>query len=227
MADRFPVLSGVDLEVEVGESVVVEGPNGAGKTSLLRLCCGLLAPVEGEAEILGWKLASKNTSVRKQVGMLGHHAFLYEELTVLENLRFVVRATGGPAKVERQTLLHALDRVGLSPRVAATQAGRLSAGQRRRAALAVLVARSPRLWLLDEPHAGLDLKARNLLDEIVREARDGGATILIASHEPERALPLATRVVTMAGGRVVASRAVPRVVADLEEDQGMGASGVA
>ncbi len=80
---------------------------------------------------------------------------------------------------------------------------RLSAGQRRRAALAVLVARAPELWLLDEPHAGLDAAGRDVLDELVREVTAAGATVVLASHELERAAGLATRSVTLAGGRVV------------------------
>ena len=80
--------------------------------------------------------------------------------------------------------------------------GRLSAGQRRRAALACLLARSPRLWLLDEPHAGLDAEHRDLLDAMVREAVAAGATVVIASHELDRARALANRSVLMAGGQI-------------------------
>jgi energy-coupling factor transporter ATP-binding protein EcfA2 len=85
----------------------------------------------------------------------------------------------------------------------------LSAGQRRRTALAVLVARDPELWLLDEPHAGLDAAHRELLDGLVRDAAGRGATVMIASHEHERASVLAGRVITMAGGQVAAAPAGP------------------
>ncbi len=81
-------------------------------------------------------------------------------------------------------------------------AGKLSAGQRRRVALAAVVARQPDLWLLDEPHAGLDAAGRDLLDELVREAAAAGATVLLASHELERAANLATRSVVIAGGQI-------------------------
>jgi len=98
------------------------------------------------------------------------------------------------------------ERWGLVGRLAKTQAGRLSAGQRRRVALAVLTARWPELWLLDEPHAGLDAAARSLLDQAVTEASASGVTVLIASHEPGPAGRLASRAVTVTGGRVVAER---------------------
>jgi ABC-2 type transport system ATP-binding protein len=198
LAGRFPALSGVDLSVDIGEVVVVVGPNGAGKTSLLRTCAGLLAVTSGEASVLGHDLRDDRTAVRLEVGLLGHAAPLYDELTAAENVRFAVRAAGRPTgRVDP-----ALDRLGLTGRLRRTAVGRLSAGQRRRVALASLVARGPRLWLLDEPHAGLDAGARDLLAELVAEAVAGGAAVLFSSHEPELAVPLADRVVTMVGGRV-------------------------
>ncbi|MGH9067587.1 MAG: ABC transporter ATP-binding protein, partial [Acidimicrobiales bacterium] len=84
----------------------------------------------------------------------------------------------------------------------------LSAGQRRRVALAVLLARQPALWLLDEPHAGLDAAGRDLVDEMVLEGAAGGATVMLASHEADRARPLAARMVSMVGGRVDAALSV-------------------
>jgi energy-coupling factor transporter ATP-binding protein EcfA2 len=98
----------------------------------------------------------------------------------------------------------ALNRLEIQPRLWNTEAGRLSAGQRRRAAVAAMVVRRPELWLLDEPHAGLDAQARDDFDELVREAVAGGATAVLASHEIERGGALATRTVQVSGGVVVA-----------------------
>ena len=198
LAGRFPALSGVDLTVAAGEVVVVVGPNGAGKTSLLRACAGLLPVTSGEAFVLGLDLTDDRTDVRRRIGLLGHAAPLYDELNAVENVRFAVRAAGLPTS--RVDL--ALTRLGLVGRLRRTTVGRLSAGQRRRVALAALLARSPELWLLDEPHAGLDAGARVLLAEIVAEVAANGAAVLLSSHEPELAVPLADRVVTMSGGRV-------------------------
>jgi len=199
---RFPALAGVDLEVAEGDVVALDGANGAGKTSVLRVCAGLLALSGGEGRILGRDLARHAAAVRRSVGLLGHAPALYDELTVTENVRFALRACGAGLKAMDDVLA----RLGLTGRLARTPAGRLSAGQRRRVALAVLSARAPRLWLLDEPHAGLDAEARRLLGELLGEALTAGASALIASHEPEEVVPLADRIVTMAGGRVVASR---------------------
>lgn len=201
LAGRFPLLSGLSLEVSSGEVVHLRGANGAGKTSLLRACAGLLPIAGGRAEVLGHDLSLDRQSLRREVGLLGHAGFLYEELSVADNLRFALRAS----RSSLTGAAGALERLGLSGRLLETPVGRCSAGQRRRLALAVLVARAPRLWLLDEPHAGLDAEARATVDDLVREARAAGATVLVASHELERAAALADRVVDIAGGQVVAA----------------------
>jgi len=202
LSGRFPLLAGVDLEVAVGETVLVEGPNGAGKTSLLRVCAGLVTLASGRVAVLGLDPGRHRTQVRRRVGLLSHASHLYDDLTVGENVRFAVRAAGADAaRIEG-----ACDRMGLTGRLLKTSASKLSAGQRRRVALAVLVARWPELWLLDEPHAGLDASARTTLNEVIGEARAAGVTVVVASHEAEFVESLATRAVTVTGGRVTGQR---------------------
>jgi heme ABC exporter ATP-binding subunit CcmA len=194
---RFPALAGVDLTVTRGETLLVRGANGAGKTTLFRALAGLVPVVEGHAEVLGCDLRRDRRAVRRRVGLLGHGAALYDDLTVADNLRFWARA----GRARGADLPGAMARFGLDGRLADVLAARLSAGQRRRAALAVLVARAPELWLLDEPHAGLDAAGRDVLDDLVREVAAAGSTVVLASHELDRAATLATRSVTLAGGR--------------------------
>jgi heme ABC exporter ATP-binding subunit CcmA len=194
----YPVLAGVDLDVGEGEVVLLQGANGAGKTSLLRACAGLLAVVSGRAEVLGFDLLADRRAPRRHISLLGHSTALYDDLTVEHNVRFAVRASGLPPSAVGP----ALERLGLSGRLRTVPVGRLSAGQRRRTALAIVVARDPRLWLLDEPHAGLDAESRDVLDGVVREAAGRGATVVLASHERERATALAGRLIVMAGGQV-------------------------
>jgi heme ABC exporter ATP-binding subunit CcmA len=194
----FPVLAGADLTVEQGEIVLLRGPNGAGKTSLLRLCAGLLPVERGAARVLGCDLAADRTAVRNRVGLLGHANGLYADLTVRDNVAFWGATVGASAS----EVAASLARMGLDGRLATVRVGRLSAGQRRRTALACLVARRAELWLLDEPHAGLDAAGRDELDATLREAAGAGATVMVASHELERAGALATRVVDVVGGRV-------------------------
>ncbi len=196
---RFPALAGADLDVASGETVLVRGANGAGKTTLLRALAGLVPVVEGEAQVLGHDLRRDRRRLRRRVGLLGHASGLYDDLSVADNLRFWARAAGRPVPDTEA----ALARLGLAGRLADVPAARLSAGQRRRVALAVLAARAPELWLLDEPHAGLDAAGRDLLDDLVRSAAAQGATVVLASHELDRAGSLADRAVTLAGGRLV------------------------
>jgi heme ABC exporter ATP-binding subunit CcmA len=203
LAGRFPALAGVDLSLERGEVVVVVGANGAGKTSLLRACAGLLPVTSGDALVLGVDLTADHTAVRRHVGLLGHAAPLYDELSAAENVRFAVRALG----LRVATADAALERLGLVGRLRTTPAGRLSAGQRRRVALAALVARRPALWLLDEPHAGLDAATRLLLGDLITEAVTDGAAVLLSSHEPELSIPLSDRVASMGGGRITGEEA--------------------
>jgi heme ABC exporter ATP-binding subunit CcmA len=200
LVGRFPVLAGVDLDVARGEIVLLQGANGAGKTSLLRACAGLLRVAAGEAVVLGEDLAVDPRAVRRRVGLIGHATALYDDLSATDNVRFAVRAAGAPLA----GVGPALERMGLQGRLSSTSVGALSAGQRRRVALAALVARDPELWLLDEPHAGLDAEHRDLLDGLVRDAVGRGATVVLASHEQDRAVALAGRVVTVAGGMVLA-----------------------
>jgi heme ABC exporter ATP-binding subunit CcmA len=201
LVGRFPVLAGVDLEVAPGEIVLLQGANGAGKTSLLRACAGLLRVVAGEATVLGADLVADPRAVRRRVGLLGHATALYDDLSAAENVRFAVRAAGASAA----TVGPALARLGLEGRLASSPVGALSAGQRRRAALAALMARDPELWLLDEPHAGLDAEHRDLLDGLVRDVVRRGGTVVLASHEHDRATALAGRIVTVAGGMITAT----------------------
>jgi heme ABC exporter ATP-binding subunit CcmA len=198
---RFPALAGVDLDVTAGEVVLVQGPNGAGKTTLLRACAGLVPIVDGEATVVDHDLRKDRRAVRRHVALLGHATGLYDDLTVADNLRFVARATRA-AKASAVSVEDALARLGLAGRLASVQVSRLSAGQRRRVAVAALLLRPADVWLLDEPHASLDAEGRERLDDLVGEAARGGTAVLLASHELDRARALASRVVTMAGGQV-------------------------
>jgi heme ABC exporter ATP-binding subunit CcmA len=198
---RFPALAGIDLDVGRGEVVLVQGPNGAGKTTLLRTCAGLLPVVSGEATVLGCDLrvADERGAVRRRVGLLSHATGLYEDLTVADNVRFWARACGAT----RQEADAALAALGLDGRLADVVVAKLSAGQRRRTSIAALVARRSELWLLDEPHAGLDQAGRDIVDHLVRSAAAAGATVIVASHEVDRAGAIADRTLTIAGGTVV------------------------
>jgi heme ABC exporter ATP-binding subunit CcmA len=194
----FPALAGADLTVHRGDIVLLQGPNGAGKTTLLRVCAGLVPLTRGFASVLGLDVATQRDAVRNRVGFIGHANGLYQELTVRENVDFWAATSGA----DPDEVTAVLQQLGLAGRLADVTVSRLSAGQRRRTALACLVARRAEVWMLDEPHAGLDAAARDRLDDTLRVAAGAGATILMASHELDRATRLATRVVEVVAGTV-------------------------
>jgi heme ABC exporter ATP-binding subunit CcmA len=195
---RFPALAGATLRVDAGEIVLMQGPNGAGKTSLLRLCAGLLPIIRGNGRVLGLDLATQRDAIRPRVGLLGHRNGLYRDLTVAENVRF----WGATVDASDEEVSAAIKRLGVDGRLRDVLVGKLSAGQARRTALACLVARRAELWLLDEPHAGLDADGRDELDALLRQAVASGATVIVASHERERAGALADRVVEVVAGQI-------------------------
>jgi heme ABC exporter ATP-binding subunit CcmA len=195
---RFPALAGVTLTVQRGEIVWLRGPNGAGKTTLLRLCAGLVALTRGSGTVLGCDLRTERDRLRSLVGVLGHSNGLYLDLTVAENVGF----WGATVGAGRDEIASVLDRLGLAQRLAALPVRRLSAGQQRRTAIACLIARRAELWLLDEPHSGLDATGRDDIDHLLRQAAASGATVMVASHESDRAGPLATRTFDVVGGMI-------------------------
>jgi heme ABC exporter ATP-binding subunit CcmA len=195
---RFPALAGVTLTVHRGEIVWLRGPNGAGKTTLLRLCAGLVALTRGSGTVLGCDLRTERDRLRSLVGVLGHSNGLYLDLTVAENVGF----WGATVGASRGEIASVLDRLGLAQRLAALPVRRLSAGQQRRTAIACLIARRAELWLLDEPHSGLDATGRDDIDHLLRQAAASGATVMVASHEFDRAAPLATRTLDVVGGMI-------------------------
>ena len=205
---RFPALAGVDLDVAPGETVLLSGGNGAGKTTLLRLVAGLLPLHQGEGEVLGVDLTRDRRSHRRRIGFVGQETGCYDDLTVRENLRFATRAAGGATQAVDEAL-EALELV----RLADVRHGKLSTGQRRRLALAIALARSPELYLLDEPHAGLDAPGRAYLDEVLTRAAEEGRSVLIASHELDLVRPFASREVVLTNGQAHGtSRVDPRTL---------------
>lgn len=199
LVNGFPLLSGVNLDLAAGSLSVVTGANGAGKTSLLRLLGGLVVLSSGTGEVSGVDLSHGDLrELRRRVGWLGHEGSFYDDLSAKENLVFAAKALARPTS----EIARVLDRVGLTGR-ASTPAKQLSAGQRRRLALAWLLLRRAELWLLDEPYASLDDDGRTFFDQLIGDVVKSGATVVVSAHDPLRSSALRPRTLTMAGGLVV------------------------
>ena len=175
------VFADLGLRLAAGDALVVLGANGAGKSTLLRVLAGLLPPAAGS---LTWNGADMHGDDIMRIGYLGHQDAVKPGLTVAENLRFA-QAVSRTA-VERGSVADAIAAVGLAE-LADLPARLLSAGQRRRLALARLPLSKAPLWLLDEPTLGLDARAIAQLATMLAAHRAGGGIIVTATH---LALPL-------------------------------------
>lgn len=180
------VLEGVDASGGTGEVVALSGPNGGGKTTLLRLIAGGLAPLAGKVERKPGRIAY----LPQNPTALLHRPTLRSEVSL------TLRRAGEPDRPE--TVLRALGLLHVAGRYPRD----LSCGERQRAALAAVLAGDPRLVLLDEPTRGMDVDARNALVGMIAALRDGGSSIVLATHDAALRAALANRVLEVSGGRV-------------------------
>jgi heme exporter protein A len=170
------VFRGLAFTVVAGEALVVTGPNGAGKSSLLRMVAGLVRPQQGQLEL---EDGDPELSIGEHVHYLGHQDALKPSLSVRENLGFWAALLGGGGE-KSEVALAAVGLAGLAPLPAIY----LSAGQRRRLAVARLMAVERPIWLLDEPTSTLDAAAQTMLADLMRAHLAGRGLILVASHGP-------------------------------------------
>ncbi|HLZ97193.1 MAG TPA: cytochrome c biogenesis heme-transporting ATPase CcmA [Steroidobacteraceae bacterium] len=174
------VLRGVSLAVRAGELMHVSGPNGTGKTTLLRVVSGLLRPENGSVHWQGRSIAAAPAEYQAALAYASHEPALKGDLTALENLRFTV---GLKRRVSAAELRSSLDRTGV-PGCADLPARVLSAGQRRRVAMARVLAFRADLWLLDEPFTNLDGAGSALVSALLAEhVGRGGVALVVAHHE--------------------------------------------
>ena len=194
-----PVLDGVSLDVRGGEVVALLGGNGAGKTTLLKIVATVLRPTSGLVAVGGRDAVRDAEAVRRQIGFAGHGAWVYDDLTAAENLRFW--ATLGNRAATDADLGAALAAVDLE-RAGATRVRTFSAGMKRRLSLARLTLFRPTVLLLDEPFAGLDQRAKKWLEGYLETFKNGGGALLMVTHSFGRELGVADRIAILAGGRI-------------------------
>ena len=196
----LPVLRQFDLHIMRGEFVALLGPNGSGKSTLLRLLAGLSKPTAGAIRIGGWELPKEAAAVRGQIGMVSHRSLLYETLTAYENLLFFARLYNVPKAEQEPRIMKHLKRVGLEKR-AYDLVRTFSRGMLQRLSIARALLHEPHVLLMDEPYTGLDQDAGGILDGLLLEAYEDGHTIVMATHQLERAARLAQRAVILSRGR--------------------------
>ncbi len=197
----LPALRGVNFQVGRGECVALLGANGSGKSTLLRLLCGLSKPTAGAIRIGGWEMPSEAMAARAQIGLVAHQPLLYDNLTARENLDFFGRLYGiGRAERERR-VTESLRALGLLQR-ADGLVRTFSRGLKQRLSIARATLHQPDILLLDEPYSGLDPAAAERLDDLLRRANDDGRTIIMSTHQLERAPAAAGRAIVLSRGGI-------------------------
>jgi phospholipid/cholesterol/gamma-HCH transport system ATP-binding protein len=204
-----PVLRGIDLSVQEGETLALLGPSGAGKSVLLKHAIGLMRPDRGDVLVDGISLARASTSelrrIRRRVGYVFQNAALFDSLTVAENIRLAqdddreLRSVA-ECRAEAATLL---ERVNLDPSVLDMFPSQLSGGMRKRVGVARAIASHPRYLLYDEPTTGLDPINAETIDALIMELdMKLGVTSIVVTHDLESAFQVGDRIALLYEGRI-------------------------
>ena len=179
-------IKGVNLTVEQGEVFGFLGPNGAGKTTTIRMMLGLLQPTAGEIEVLGIAMSNHPERIRPRIGYMSQRFSLYNDLTVLQNLRFYGRAYGLENDVLEERIREALRMTNLEGREY-THTKDLSGGWRQRLALNAAILHRPELIFLDEPTAGVDPVSRRAFWDLLYKLIAEGITVFVTTHYMDEA----------------------------------------
>ena len=205
------VLDGLSLRVEQGELMGLLGPNGCGKSTVLKIVCKLLSLDAGQVLLMGKPLSELRYRARGLVGLCSQDTALYPDLLPAENLHFFARLYG-LLDQDRQHRVAELMEIFELENFANTPVGQLSGGWQQRLHLAVSLVHRPKLLVLDEPTAAVDLAARMDLWRLIEGLRDRGTTILLTSHHLAEAERLCSRVALMRNGKVLAEGSVPELL---------------
>lgn len=207
--ERIPALHGIDLAIELGGLVAIVGPNGAGKTTLLEVVNGLLPITSGEARVLGKPVQCSSHRLRQEIAYLPQDLFFdsgtpFLTRDVVLMGRFAkIGPFRHPRRADRYLARAAMLAVGINE-LGGRPIGRLSGGQQRKALLARVLAKEPRILLLDEPTTNLDPESKEEISRLVLDIqRNLSLTTLVVSHESGPLLEAADRVLTLVGGRLL------------------------
>jgi sodium transport system ATP-binding protein len=195
-------VQGIDFECHAGEIFGLLGANGAGKTTTLRMLSTILTPTGGSATILGHEIAAEPTAVRKCIGFYSATTALYPRLTARETIEFFARINQYSGDV-KQRVDYLIERFGIS-KYASARVDKLSTGMKQKVSIARTVAHDPPILIFDEPTVGLDVLNALEMQDVIREFRSHGKTILFSTHIMSEAEKLCDRIAIIHSGRILA-----------------------
>lgn len=198
----FVAVDGISFSVPEGSVFGLLGANGAGKSTAIRMLCGLLEPSAGRARVAGYDVSLESEAVKRSIGYMSQRFSLYDDLAVVENMRFFAGLYGIGKRRAEAEIDRVLGLTGLSGREDSL-AGELPVGFKQRLALGCALLHAPRVLFLDEPTAGVDPLARRRFWDIIYSVAESGSTVLVTTHYLDEAEYCAT-VTLMHAGRIVA-----------------------
>jgi ABC-2 type transport system ATP-binding protein len=211
-------LDHVDFEIESGEILGLLGPNGAGKTTAIRALCGLIGVDSGAIEVFGIPQRPGLMEIKRRIGLVTQEITMFEDLSARENLQFFGGLYGLRGQALKDRIDATLEFVGLTEN-ADKRAKRYSGGMKRRLNVACALVHRPELLIMDEPTVGIDPQSRNHILESVRALREDGTTILYTSHYMEEVEAIASRVLVMDQGHIIADGTVDELIARLRYEE--------
>ncbi|WP_418790015.1 ABC transporter ATP-binding protein [Phosphitispora sp. TUW77] len=176
----------ISFAVKPGEIFGFLGPNGSGKSTTIRMLCGILTPSSGAGQVLGFDIYSQAEQIKQNIGYMSQKFSLYEELTVLENLKFYAGVYGLDRLQQKKRISQVIELASLDGREG-FQARMLSGGWKQRLALGCALLHRPQLLFLDEPTAGVDPVSRRIFWEIIRYLSNSGITVFVTTHYMDEA----------------------------------------
>ena len=182
----FVAVDRIDLSVKKGEVFGFLGPNGAGKSTTIRMLCGLLKPTSGRATVAGFDVGSKPEAVRQNIGYMSQKFSLYNDLTVIENIRLFAGLYSVPSKQLKERIEWTLDMANLKGQ-GNLITGTLPGGWKQRLALGCAVLHKPPILFLDEPTSGVDPITRRQFWDLIHQMASEGVTVFVTTHYMEEA----------------------------------------